>query len=379
MKRLSAACLALLFVVVATAPLAVATPDSPGGSTDAVAAAQEFDRTEFTVEVFENGSARWTFAYKLTLETDEDRQQFEEYAAEFNQNETDLYRQFQNQSSALATSGEQATGRSMSVSGFSKRAEVNELGNQGIVEMQFTWSNFATAESGQLVVGDVFEGGIYIGPNQSLTIKHDGPLQFTEATPQPDAVSGEDLSASESVTWFGERQFADQQPRIVLGQSGAGGSATTDAGGPAESGGLPIVPIAAVVFLLVMAAGAFAYRSGALPLLNLGDDDDDSGAAAGEARGTAASAAPTGGPNGVSDEELLTDEDRVVSLLEERGGRMRQVNIVDETGWSKSKVSMLLSDMEDDGTISKLRMGRENIVSLSGHEPEATQSSLDDK
>jgi len=32
---------------------------------------------------------------------------------------------------------------------------------------------------------------------------------------------------------------------------------------------------------------------------------------------------------------------------------MKQVNIVEETEWSKSKVSMLLSEMEDDGDISK--------------------------
>jgi len=71
-----------------------------------------------------------------------------------------------------------------------------------------------------------------------------------------------------------------------------------------------------------------------------------------------------GEPEPLSDEELMTDEDRVVTLIQENGGRMKQVNIVEETGWSKSKVSMLLSDMEDDGTISKLRVGRENIISL---------------
>lgn len=378
MNRLSAVCLALLFVLAATAPAVAYTPDSPGGSTDAVAAAQDFDRTEFTIEVHDNGSARWTFAYKLTLETDEDRQQFDQYATEFNENETDLYTQFQNQSKALAASGEQATGRSMNASGFTKRASVNELGNQGIVEMQFTWSNFAKAEDGELVVGDVFGGGLYIGPNQSLTLKHDGPLQFTGTNPEPDAKAGENLSTSDSVTWFGERQFADQQPRIVLGQSGGetGGSATTEAAGPAESGGLPIVPIAAVAVLLAMAAGAFAYRSGALPTLGRDNDDDGTDAAS---QNASSSTATSGDTTGVTDEELLTDEDRVLRLLNESGGRMRQVNIVDETGWSKSKVSMLLSDMEDDGTISKLRMGRENIVSLSGHEPEATQSSLDDK
>jgi len=68
----------------------------------------------------------------------------------------------------------------------------------------------------------------------------------------------------------------------------------------------------------------------------------------------------------------------VKKLLHENGGRMKQVNIVDETGWSKSKVSMLLSEMEDEGDISKLRVGRENIISLDGHEPDAAGSPLDE-
>lgn len=74
---------------------------------------------------------------------------------------------------------------------------------------------------------------------------------------------------------------------------------------------------------------------------------------------------------------VLTDEERVLRLLDSNGGRMRQTAIVEATGWSKSKVSMLLSAMESDGSISKLRVGRENLISRPGFEPEATRSSLE--
>lgn len=79
------------------------------------------------------------------------------------------------------------------------------------------------------------------------------------------------------------------------------------------------------------------------------------------------------------DHEHRTDSDVVVDLLEANDGRMRQAAIVEETEWSKSKVSMVLSEMEDDGAISKLRVGRENIVSLSGNEPDAAGSPFDDE
>lgn len=74
---------------------------------------------------------------------------------------------------------------------------------------------------------------------------------------------------------------------------------------------------------------------------------------------------------------VLTNEEQVLQLLESNGGRMRQSHIVEATEWSKSKVSMLLSEMEREGLISKLRIGRENIISKPGFEPEATHSSLE--
>lgn len=64
--------------------------------------------------------------------------------------------------------------------------------------------------------------------------------------------------------------------------------------------------------------------------------------------------------------DLAPDEQYVVRLLRERGGRMRQSTVVEHSGWSKAKVSRLLSEMEDDGIIRKITVGRENVVELQG-------------
>ncbi len=85
------------------------------------------------------------------------------------------------------------------------------------------------------------------------------------------------------------------------------------------------------------------------------------------------SAAETG-----DDDEILTDEGRVLKLLQENRGRMKQVDVVDETGWSKSKVSRLLSRMEDRGDINRLRVGRGNIVYLDGAKPSGARSPHED-
>ncbi|MGM0604795.1 MAG: DUF7343 domain-containing protein [Halobacteriota archaeon] len=66
--------------------------------------------------------------------------------------------------------------------------------------------------------------------------------------------------------------------------------------------------------------------------------------------------------------------ERIGSILESAGGRQRQSAIVTETGWSKSKVSRVLSSMEDDEEITRIRLGREKLVCLAGHEPEDVPS-----
>ena len=70
--------------------------------------------------------------------------------------------------------------------------------------------------------------------------------------------------------------------------------------------------------------------------------------------------------DGYSDAEVLTDEDRVMKLLREYGGPMPQKELSDETGWSASKVSRLLSSMEEDDKITKITIGRENVIKLGG-------------
>lgn len=76
----------------------------------------------------------------------------------------------------------------------------------------------------------------------------------------------------------------------------------------------------------------------------------------------------------IPDDEVLTDRERVSALLEDNGGRMKQSAIVDSVEWSKAKVSRLLADLESDGKITKLRLGRENLICLQGHEPSVSKS-----
>ncbi|UTF52294.1 helix-turn-helix transcriptional regulator [Natronosalvus rutilus] len=332
---------------------------------------QGFETTTFIVTVNDDGSAIWTFRYERILEGDEAKSEFETFAEEFESEETELYADFASQAEVLLNIGREETDREMEATDFNRTARIEQgFNTRGVVEMSFTWNGFAQVNDGEVVAGDVFEGNFVVASDQSLVVETGDGLRFADVQPVGE-LSASSLEASDSVTWTGRKQFLDGQPRVVF--------ESESAGGPVESGddtenesALPLSTIAmalagGAILLGLLVAGISRYG-----LLSRTDRSDPDSRPEPTREPDQSPAQP------IPDDELLSDEDRVISLIRERGGRMKQVDIVDETGWSKSKVSMLLSEMESDGTISKLRVGRENIISLEGFEPEATRSPFEE-
>ncbi len=64
------------------------------------------------------------------------------------------------------------------------------------------------------------------------------------------------------------------------------------------------------------------------------------------------------------EEPPLTKEELVCEILRENDGRLKQAQLVEHTDWSQATVSRLLSRLEEEGRVTKLRSGRENIVEL---------------
>lgn len=355
--------------------------------------ADRFDRTLFEITVYENRSATWRFQYTQRLANDTERTNFEAYATDFRDNETALYRQFVADARGLTRAGTNVTDREMNATGFSRDAYTDAFENLGIVELSFRWTNFAEADGDGVLVGDVFEGGLAIQDAQRLRFVAGPNLSFEAVAPSTANTSDPSLSGSSAIEWVGPATFADQRPRVLLVSSSvgtpgertetttsatgttpfdstiAGSDTTTTAAG---GNGLDIGPIGVLLGLVVIAAVvvALTWQRG---YLDVGDGGDSAAAAdAGEPPDD------TGGTPEATEAALLSDTERVRTLLEDNDGRMKQTAIVEATEWSKSKVSMLLSEMEADGEISKIRIGRENIVTLPGAEPDAAGSPFED-
>lgn len=367
----------------ATAPAAPpATPVAVASTASAASLQPDPDNTVTRIEVAPNGSARWTIQIRTRLDSEERVAEFEAFREGFRDDPSSLLDPFETRMRGVVEGAANGTGREMAARSFEASASIQEVPRRwGVVTFRFTWTGFAASEGGALVVGDVFQGGFFLARNDTLAIA--APAGYLVARVDPEPATRE----RDRVEWVGREDFPDRRPRVefvpapteerpTATRTTAPGSGPGGPGSPTPSTGLfgtavrrGAVLVAGAVALIVAAAVSLAWRrSRRRPPAGNGRSDvgvDGTGEGGESGETDAPGATPTGATGPAGDgSEIVTDEDRVERLLSERGGRMRQADIVDALGWSESKTSRVLSAMAEADRVEKLRLGRENVIDL---------------
>lgn len=358
----------VVICLVLVATLAPATAETAA----AQQAQPDADNTVTRIEVFENGSATWTIRIRTRLDTDQRVDEYTAFQSRFRTDTAQYLDPFRSRMQGVVANAENTTGRQMRATNFTATTSIQEVPRRwGVVTYRFTWTNFAAQENGRVIVGDIFQGGFFIAADDSLQLVAPDGYGVARVDPAPDS------SEADIVTWTGREDFADARPRVVFapvtGQSdGRAGTATetsptgTGGDGALQDGqgvGIPGAVAASVLLfvLLVGLGGVVLFRR----------RSHETAAVTGTA--TAARDPPNAPPatahTGVSggddpSETVLTDEERVRTLLDSHGGRMRQAAIAEEFDWSASKTSRVVGRMAEDGSVEKLQLGRENLVTL---------------
>ncbi len=317
----------LLLLVVLAVPAAAGSAASPLPPSQETPGPPAVDNTVTRIELSPDGSARWTVTVRTRLPTAAAVEEFEAFQARFRENRSRFLDPFETRIGAVVANAAEATGREMTATEFAAETRVQEVPRRwGVVSYSFTWVGFAAVDGDALVVGDAFDGGFFLAENDTLAVVAPAGYAVTAAEPAP-AQRGE-----RSVTWIGREDFPDGRPMVRAAPSAADGEAAGAGSRPT-----PIDPAllgaGAVVLALLVGLATVAYRRRARH-------------------------APAGAAIPPSDEQ------RVLELLESRGGRVPQAAVVDAFGWSTSKTSRVLSRMAEDGSIEKLQLGRENLIRL---------------
>ena len=325
-------------------------------------------------------SADWTVSVRYSLADENETAAFRAAADRFRAGEVgpsaELFEGFRREASRNVD-------RSMAIEDVDREVVVHEDPSEfdvaaeeavavGELRLRFTWTSFLSQDGESLVLGDALTT-----PGNETWLRSLESAQTLEvATPEGYTVTGTPSSAvtqlsDGNVIVEGPQTFEEGEPVVIVY-------------GPAGVGGPPwAMLMAAMVLAAALVAGSVVgYRrinpegDDAGDLFTNGDGAPPNGAdrapeadpsAVGPSRTDAAGDGVEEGDETGDDEpdlSLLSDEERVERLLDANGGRMRQADIVAETGWSDAKVSQLLSAMADEGRVEKLRLGRENLISM---------------
>ena len=352
--------IAVVAVVGLATPALVAAQSPAGGTTEP----NTTSTTTIVIQPQPNGDARFAVETRYVLDDANDTAAFRTLGEEFEEGDagTDVST-FQ----WAANSSSVATGRSMNVTNVSRNATIATNASEtdvGHLTLGFTWTNFAQTSANRIRVGDAFNGtqGTWLPAlTRRQTLLIESPSGYGVTRSPVGITNG-------TVRFDGPATFSNGQPVVWFERRGSGATSTATPG--SDSGSLDSIPlfVGGVLVLGVVAVGAYA-------MARRDDDESGEGTAAAATTGTDDSTEPpardeTDEPTAVSDvdDELLSDEERVERLLAANDGRMKQASIVEATGWSNAKVSQLLSAMDEAGRVDKLRIGRENLISLPDEE-----------
>ncbi len=351
----------------------------------------DVDQVVMTIDIQENGDAKWTVEYRSRLSTEQEREDFGLIRGMVEQNPEDYETDLEAQMNTTLAAAENKTTREMELQNVSVHTdEIRFPQTYGIIKYDFTWSNFAAIserDGMKTIEMDAVLSEILIDSNTRLVVKWPETYDRIAVEPTPDT----DRESNNEVTWAGPIEFEPNEPRLVAETSINGSNPvpsdppkTDPQPEPEESWVHPLL-IGGAVVAVVGISGAYmaqrrewspaalwAERSGesAVPA----DSETDSfetnleDAPANETEEVDETESDEGG--NTVDLELLSNEEQVIHLLENNDGRMKQQKVVEETGWSAAKTSNVLNEMHENDEIDKFRLGRENVVA----KPESSQT-----
>ena len=376
-------------------------------SADTIAGTQvDPDDVSLRVDLQEDGSAAWTIEYRVRLD-DNTTQAFESLQDDIAANDTGYVAEFRGRMIATADTAENTTGREMTIQNVSVDASQQQLPQEyGVLTYTFVWTNFAVVDDGSITAGDAL-AGFFLDTETALQFSW--PAGYGAETVQPDP---DDLRTESRVAaWNGPVEFGANEPTLVVTEAAADGTTTTAPAGSSGSGddgtgsgtdSGSSLPIGAILVggLVAAIAGWFLYRqrdagdtAGAPDAATAGDGappsttDDDGAAGTSAAAGTTAEgdAGPDDGAVAAGDsgdsgddadgatappweDELLSNQEKVLALVEHEGGRMKQQEVAQTLEWTDAKTSQVVGEMRDQGDLDAFRLGRENVLVLPGEE-----------
>ena len=309
------------------------------------------DSVVLRVNVAADGTAIWAVEYRVRLDDANTTDAFESVREDIEADPSQFTASFADRMGRTVESAANRTGREMALRNVTVTATREQLPQEyGVITYRFAWTGFAAVDGDRLRVGDALAGFFLDAETRMLVSWPDG-YAATSVTPPPEE------KRTRTVVWGGPLEFGSGEPRVVLAPESAvtttaAGSDGGD-GGDGSQGGAGLSPLLLVAVSVVIVAVA---GTGYVTLQRSGKTDDGDGDGASASDGDGGGTAPSA--------DLLSNEEQVLGLLEENGGRMKQQAVADELDWTDAKTSQVIGGLREDDAVETFRIGRENVVTL---------------
>lgn len=348
---------ALVLLVLASGVIPAGSTPSEATTTNAHPATGtqlDPDSVLMRIDLHADGSSTWYVTYRMRLDDQNTTAAFESIHSDIEANQSQFIQRFATRMRRTIAHAENSTGREMALQNVTIEATRRQLPQAyGVVTYTFTWTGFAVHEDTSLRVGDAITG-LFLDEETRLLISWPVEYRVVDVAPPPDE------QRDHAVVWTGPIDFANGEPRIVLSltpaSSRTSSSSSADGAGPtaqataenARAGGsggrtpapstLAALGVTVIGLVFVGVIGWYVSRR---------TDDGTSDAPASDAS-----------------TELLSNEERVLALLEKHDGRIKQQEVATELDWTEAKTSQVIRDLRDADEIDTFRLGRENVLTL---------------
>ncbi|NJD77778.1 MAG: hypothetical protein FIB08_11900 [Candidatus Methanoperedens sp.] len=291
-----------------------------------------------TIEVYDNGNAFWIMEKRLPLTNQTEIDYWDEFirkGQDANSSAQDIS-EFRQRIDWFLGSAEKSAKRPMKAEKFNISYDMVKTPSDtyGIIRYSFKWNNFSRHDSQKMFIGDSFLDGMVLSSDNVLVIKIPDGYEVTATSPGFDKRDGNRL------IWDGTlyRSFGKGEPALVLSHAG--------------TGYFSWFAIAIVMVGLLSGASFLIWKRSYKRDLTARDNADAPPVAA-----NTDLVAPQA-------KEDMEDEEMIEQFLIKHGGEAYQSRIVKESRFSKSKISLVLAKMKDEGRILKIKKGKENLIRL---------------
>lgn len=278
------------------------------------------------IEVDSYGSATWVITHRYLLKTEDDIEIFQLYLSGFEDQKEEYLKSFSEDMLVMVDRASNITGRNMTAKDFNVDYGIIETptASLGFIKYQCNWVGFALVDGSRIWIGDVFEAGFFLFENDELIVKYPEGYGVIEVSPVPSVK----MDYERTLTWYGPKSLGAGEPRILLEKETSGVAEFFQAYGP------------------LMLVAIIGISSGAILFYAFGKKK--------KIKKEASQITP----------ELRSDEDKVVMLLKKMGGKAYQSTVGEKCGFSRSKISQLLKNMEETGIVRREKRGRQKLVIL---------------